>query len=109
MNDFDTEERLFVYLDELDLLNGERLRPGWDTYFMVRPTLSRPPAIMRALTLLGLPDPGFARFTAVKLHEAPSRCSPCPVEADISYWIQRHPSRVDQLQRRRLLEVQWRG
>ncbi len=35
MNDYATREELYAYLDELDLLNGERLRPGWDTYFMV--------------------------------------------------------------------------
>lgn len=35
LNNFDTEEGLYRHLDTVDLLNSERLRPGWDTYFMV--------------------------------------------------------------------------
>lgn len=35
LNNFDTEEGLYRHLDTVDLLNAERLRPGWDTYFMV--------------------------------------------------------------------------
>jgi len=38
-NSFLTISLLHAYLDELDLLNEERLRPGWDTYFMVDPPL----------------------------------------------------------------------
>lgn len=34
-NNFPTISSLYAYFDELDLLNEERLRPGWDTYFMV--------------------------------------------------------------------------
>lgn len=34
-NDFNDKEGLYSYLDGMDLLNEERLRPGWDTYFMV--------------------------------------------------------------------------
>ncbi|GAA98589.1 uncharacterized protein L969DRAFT_95179 [Mixia osmundae IAM 14324] len=29
-----TLDELYRYLDSMDLLDGERLRPGWDTYFM---------------------------------------------------------------------------
>lgn len=35
-NNFPTVPALYAYLDELNLLDEERLRPGWDTYFMVR-------------------------------------------------------------------------
>lgn len=37
MNNFPNVQELEGYLDELNLVDGERLRPGWDTYFMVRP------------------------------------------------------------------------
>lgn len=37
MNNFPDVQELERYLDELNLTDGERLRPGWDTYFMVRP------------------------------------------------------------------------
>ena len=36
-NCFPTVEGLWTYLDTLNLLDEERLRPGWDTYFMVSP------------------------------------------------------------------------
>jgi dCMP deaminase len=36
-NCFPTIEGLWTYLDTLNLLDEERLRPGWDTYFMVSP------------------------------------------------------------------------
>ncbi|KAJ1863774.1 Deoxycytidine monophosphate (dCMP) deaminase [Coemansia sp. RSA 2703] len=34
-NTFPTREDLFQYLDKIDLTNGERIRPSWDTYFML--------------------------------------------------------------------------
>jgi hypothetical protein len=37
-NCFPGKEGLWAYLDSLDLLDEERLRPGWDTYFMVSPS-----------------------------------------------------------------------
>jgi hypothetical protein len=37
-NCFPTIEGLWTYLDTLNLLDEERLRPGWDTYFMVSPS-----------------------------------------------------------------------
>lgn len=36
INHFDSVQALHSYLDDLDLLNPDRLRPSWDTYFMVR-------------------------------------------------------------------------
>ncbi|KZT05841.1 uncharacterized protein LAESUDRAFT_737177 [Laetiporus sulphureus 93-53] len=34
VNSFETISAFYTYLDGLDLLDGERLRPGWDAYFM---------------------------------------------------------------------------
>ncbi|KAJ2781039.1 Deoxycytidine monophosphate (dCMP) deaminase [Coemansia interrupta] len=34
-NTFPTREDLYQYLDRIDLTNGERIRPSWDTYFML--------------------------------------------------------------------------
>lgn len=34
LNVYRTLPDLYAYLDELNLSNPERLRPGWDTYFM---------------------------------------------------------------------------
>ncbi|WWC61331.1 uncharacterized protein I303_103912 [Kwoniella dejecticola CBS 10117] len=39
-NNFPTVEALEGYLDELDLVDQERLRPGWDTYFMTLASLA---------------------------------------------------------------------
>ena len=36
INDLPSNDALFSKLDALDLLNPERLRPSWDSYFMVR-------------------------------------------------------------------------
>ncbi|KAJ9100967.1 hypothetical protein QFC19_005363 [Naganishia cerealis] len=35
MNSFASIAEFERYLEEVNLVNGERLRPGWDTYFMV--------------------------------------------------------------------------
>ncbi|KAJ3534734.1 hypothetical protein NM688_g7088 [Phlebia brevispora] len=34
INSFETIPELYEHLEELDLINPDRLRPGWDTYFM---------------------------------------------------------------------------
>jgi dCMP deaminase len=34
-NVFDSLPALYSHLDDTNFLNPERLRPGWDTYFMV--------------------------------------------------------------------------
>ncbi|KAJ1720580.1 Deoxycytidine monophosphate (dCMP) deaminase [Coemansia erecta] len=34
-NTFPTQEGLYQYLDRIDLTNSERIRPSWDTYFML--------------------------------------------------------------------------
>ncbi|KAI5450604.1 Deoxycytidine monophosphate (dCMP) deaminase [Naganishia albida] len=40
MNNFTSVPELEEYLEELNLLDGERLRPGWDTYFMTLASLA---------------------------------------------------------------------
>lgn len=35
-NIYPTAAQLHAHLDAINLLEPERLRPGWDTYFMVR-------------------------------------------------------------------------
>ena len=35
MNNFETIADLEAHLDEVNLLDAERMRPGWDGYFMV--------------------------------------------------------------------------
>jgi dCMP deaminase len=35
INSFESTSSLNAYLESLDLLNMDRLRPTWDTYFMV--------------------------------------------------------------------------
>ncbi|KAI0734639.1 cytidine deaminase-like protein [Fomitopsis betulina] len=40
VNSFDSFEALHAYLGQLNLLDPERLRPGWDTYFMQLATLA---------------------------------------------------------------------
>lgn len=34
-NVYSTTAELYAYMDSINLLDSERLRPGWDTYFMV--------------------------------------------------------------------------
>ena len=41
LNDFATKEELHSHLDTVNLLNTDRLRPSWDTYFMARQNLTR--------------------------------------------------------------------
>lgn len=48
-NRFATVDALSAHLDALDLLDEERLRPGWDLYFMV--CLNQCPPVDSALTL----------------------------------------------------------
>ncbi|ETW75816.1 hypothetical protein HETIRDRAFT_330049 [Heterobasidion irregulare TC 32-1] len=40
INHFDSVQALHSYLDDLDLLNPDRLRPSWDTYFMTLASLA---------------------------------------------------------------------
>jgi hypothetical protein len=67
-NNLPSVPALYAYLDQLNLLDEERLRPGWDTYFM---------ASLREVHRVQLrseadsADTSLARITPVKLHETP--------------------------------------
>ena len=36
VNNFDSVAALRSYLDDINILDADRLRPSWDSYFMVR-------------------------------------------------------------------------
>ncbi|KII94070.1 hypothetical protein PLICRDRAFT_36306 [Plicaturopsis crispa FD-325 SS-3] len=40
VNSFDSVSALYTHLDAMDLLNHDRLRPGWDSYFMTLASLA---------------------------------------------------------------------
>lgn len=40
VNAFESLDALYSHLDALDLVNPDRLRPTWDTYFMVALTIT---------------------------------------------------------------------
>ena len=77
VNSFSSVSALHRHLDALDIMNPERLRPSWDTYFMVSPLLSRV-----LLLCLSLADIGFAGISPVELHEATRRRYSCPQESN---------------------------
>lgn len=52
VNEFDSVSALHSYLDDIDLLNGDRLRPSWDTYFMVSVHM---PYLRNASSSFGIP------------------------------------------------------
>ena len=57
VNNFDNVAALHSYLDDINLLDGNRLRPSWDSYFMV---MSRGPSLAQEMThsyRLWLPSP----------------------------------------------------
>lgn len=35
VNNFDSVAALYLHLDDINLLDADRLRPSWDSYFMV--------------------------------------------------------------------------
>ena len=47
INNFDNVAALHSYLDDINLLDGNRLRPSWDSYFMVE---SRIPPLTQEMT-----------------------------------------------------------
>jgi dCMP deaminase len=42
INTFDSIEALYLYLDSANLLDADRLRPRWDTYFMASLFMTSP-------------------------------------------------------------------
>lgn len=97
MNNFTSVPELEEYLEEMNLLDGERLRPGWDTYFMVCPSvmLFIP---LRSDFWSSSADLGITSFPTIKLHEAPRRRSASPFKANPIDRIQWYSKRVDELQ-----------
>lgn len=68
VNDFSSVEHLWQHLSELDLLNRERLRPSWDSYFMVSLLLVSPEAsFTNSMRVFGV----FSRY-AFELYETKS-------------------------------------
>ena len=76
MNNFKTVQELEAHLDSLNLTDGERLRPGWDTYFMVCRRQANC-SVLRTIT-----DIGVAGILAVELHEASCGRFVGPLETD---------------------------
>lgn len=68
INNFPSVEQLWRHLSELDLLNSERLRPSWDSYFMVGFTLVLPSLPFTDL----MEDLGVFGGNAFELYEAES-------------------------------------
>lgn len=48
-NSFDSLSALYSHLDDVDLMDVERLRPGWDTYFMVNIGYPNPKSILHSI------------------------------------------------------------
>jgi len=69
VNDFDTIEAFHSHLDDVDLLNEDRMRPSWDTYFMVGVVsfslYQRKPEFSLDACIFGI--------DAIQLHEAARR------------------------------------
>jgi hypothetical protein len=99
MNDFTTTEGLYAYLDQLNLLDGERLRPGWDTYFMV--CFPPPHFTSYQLELLNgaqrSTDSCIPRISPLQLHEKARRSSTGSVETYPGNRLQRHSPWIDKL------------
>lgn len=64
---------LHAYLDQVNLLDEERLRPGWDTYFMVSFSDLLYISLHYSSSNAEYQDSGFVGFTSFKLYETPSR------------------------------------
>lgn len=107
LNNFETEEELFRHLDNVDLLNAERLRPGWDTYFMVRGIGVAGGESVTDIQSFRSPsiDARFAGVIAVELHEASRWRTARAIEAHPLDRLQWHTSWLDQLQSRWMSKV----
>jgi hypothetical protein len=83
VNMFSSLPGLRKHLDTLDLLNPERLRPGWDTYFMVSSFIQNTPYLAM---LTGL-DFGIASVPSIELYEKTSRRHPCSKKTNSGNWV----------------------
>nr|ODN96819.1 dCMP deaminase [Cryptococcus depauperatus CBS 7855] len=84
-NSFTEISALNWYLDRLDLLDEERLRPGWDTYFMVSSPfwhiIPFPFPFRTNSCTTGL-DSSLTCITPLKLYETPRRRSSRSFQTD---------------------------
>lgn len=91
INGFSTKEELWARLGSLDLSNSERLRPGWDSYFMARRSLRIHEAYLStAADTRGGPrllDACKLGFTPVQLHEAARRGDHRAESTDHCDWV----------------------
>jgi hypothetical protein len=92
-NSFQSVEEFYSYLDGCDILNTDRLRPQWDTYFMVGQ--HRRPWETHAI--YDTPDSSLPSRATIQLHEATRWSNSCQEQPDCLNRLQWYSSRVDQL------------
>lgn len=110
VNNHSTLDQLSAHLALLNLADPERVRPSWDTYFMVHISVS-PKCSRCSITLIRAPsqDARVPCLSEIELHEAPRRRDPRPRSKDRQHGLQRDSQRHAQLQRGRMRAVQSRG
>ena len=104
MNSFKAIPELERHLDEVNLLDSERLRPGWDGYFMASCPIPTVHMVSHKLIVDSAPlaDLGLSCIAQVELYETPCRRHPRSEQADLEHGIQWDTERGQKLQRRRL-------
>lgn len=73
VNDFESLEQFYAHLDSLNFMNPEKLRPGWDSYFMVGLIMGQ---VFRLINKCDPADSSTFSLPPFQLHEAASRCYP---------------------------------
>lgn len=116
VNRFEGLNGLHAHLDQANLLDEERLRPGWDMYFMVSAALTlmlllRSGEVVKGLLRGGESikltlDTRVARLAPVKLYEAPCWRRARAQQAYHLDRVQWHAARDGELQRGRMCAVQ---
>ena len=102
INSFPTLQQLHAYLDRLDLLDSEHLRPSWDSYFMVSPVTSESSHHQWSRSS----DVSLSGFSSIQLHEAACGCNTCSTEPCSSFRLQWYTSWLEELHRRGMLPLQ---
>jgi hypothetical protein len=93
VNGHPSREAFWTYLNSLDLTNKDRLRPQWDSYFMVRkiyPLYNLHWLIlyhMFAGTHESILDTGVSGFSAIKLYEEKSWGDPRKAQSYSCYGV----------------------
>jgi hypothetical protein len=83
-NDFDTIDQFHDHLDGLNLLDQDRLRPAWDTYFMV---WRRFQTLSQFLLTCYLTATCLTCIFEVQLHETSSRSNLSPQQSHRCNWV----------------------